>query len=143
MFEEVHLPSLILASQAVLMEDGVKFPFGLGGDVIVQIFIPVGDVLPEINLSRVNLAAEHLFPVIHQHKALVIRLQNGEEEHVLNIGRCHHSPTLAHWSGRLYPDLLLYLSTDDGLGLMRVGRVARMRHVGMQPMSKEFLDNRD
>ena len=125
------------------MEDGVKFPFGLGGDVIVQIFVPIGDVLPEINLSRVNLAVEHLFPVIGQHTALVIRLQNGKEEHVLNIGRGHNSPTLAHWSGRLYPDLLLYFSADDGLGLMRVGGVAGIRHVGMQPMSEEFFDNRN
>ena len=143
MFKEVHLPSFILTSQAVLMEDGVKFPFCLGGDVIVQVFVPIGDVLPEINLSRVNLAVEHLSPVIRQHTALVIRLQDGEEEHVLDVGSGHHSPTLTHWSCWLYPDLLFYLSADDGFGLMGVGRVAGMRHVGMQPMSKEFLDNRD
>ena len=143
MFEEVRLPSLILTSQAVLMEDGIKFPFCLGGDVKVQVFVLVGDVLPEINLSRVNLAVEHLFPVICQHTALVIHLQDGEEEHVLNVGRCHHSPTLAHGSCRLYSDLLFYLIADDGFGLMRVGRVAGMGHVGMQPMSKEFLDNRE
>ena len=46
MFEEVRLPSLILTSQAALMEDGVEFTFCLGGDVIVQVFVPVGDVLP-------------------------------------------------------------------------------------------------
>ena len=125
------------------MEDSVKFLFGLGGDVIVEVFIPVGDVLPEIDLSGVNLAVEHLFPVIGQHTALVVCLQNGKEEHVLNVGGGHDSPTLTHWSSGLYPDLLLNFSTDDGLCLMGIGGVAGVRHVGMQPVSKEFLDNRD
>ena len=125
------------------MENCVEFPFGLGGDVIVQIFVPVGDVLPEVNLSWVNFAVEHLLPVVGQHTALVICLKNGKEEHVLNVGRGHNSPTLAHWSGRLYPDFLLYFGTDDGLSLMRIGGVAGMRHVGMQTVSEEFLDNRN
>ena len=143
MFEEVRLPSLVLTSQTILMEDGVEFTFRLGDDVVVQVLIPVGDILPEIHPSRMNLAFEHLLPVVRQHTALVIRLQDGEEEHVLDIGRGHHSPTLAHRSCRLYPDLLLYFGTDDGFSLMGVGRVAGMGHIGTQPVSKELFDDRD
>ena len=143
MFEEVCLQSLILTSQAVLMEDGVEFTLRLGGDVVVQVLIPVGDILPEIHLSGMNLVFEHLLPVVRQHTALVICLQDGEEKHVLNIGRGHHSPTMGHRSCWLYPNLLLYFSADDGFSLMGVGRVAGKGHIGTQPVSKEFLDDRD
>ena len=125
------------------MEDGVEFTFCLRGDVVVQVFVPVGDVLPEIHLSRMNLAFEHLLPVVRQHTALVVRLQYGEEEHVLDIGSGHHSSTLTHRSCWLYPDLLLYFGADDGFSLMGVGRVAGMGHIGTQPVSKELFDYRD
>ena len=90
-----------------------------------------------------NLAFEHLLPVVRQHTASVIRLQYGEEKHVLDIGRDHHTPTLTHRSGRLYPDLLLYFGADDGFSLMGVGRVAGMGHIGTQPVSKELFDGCD
>ena len=67
-----------------------------------------------------DLAAEHLFPMVSQHTAPIIRLQNGEEEHVLNIGGGHYSSTLTHRSGGSDSDLLLYLGTDNGLCLMGV-----------------------
>ena len=141
MLEEVSLPRFILTSQAVLMENGVEFPLRLGGDVIIQVFVPVGDVLPEIHLPRVNPAFKYLIPVIRQHTAFVIRLQDGEEEHVLDVGRGHYSSTLAHRTGWLYPDLLLYLGTDDGFGSVGVGRVAGMGHIGMQSVPQELLDD--
>ena len=143
MFKEVGLPSLILTPQAVLMEDGVEFPLCLGGDIIIQVFVPVGDVLPEIHLSWVNPALKYLLPVIRQHTAFVVRLQDGEEEHVLNVGGGHYPSTLAHRTGQLYPDLLLYLGADDCFGLMGVERVTRKGHIGMQPVPKEFLDDCD
>ena len=59
MLEEVSL-----SPEAVLIEDGVEFLLRLRGDFIVQILIAVGDVLPEIDLARVNLSGEHLALII-------------------------------------------------------------------------------
>ena len=143
MLEEVSLPGFILMPQAVLMEDGVEFPLCLGGDVIIQVFVPIGDVLPEIHLCRVNPAFKYLIPVIHQHTAFVICFQDGEEEHVLDVGRGHYPSALGHRAGWLYPDLLLYLGADDGLGLVGIGRVAGVGHIGMLSVSQEFLDDRN
>ena len=90
-----------------------------------------------------NPAFKHLISIIRQHSAFVICFQDGEEKHVLDVGRGHHSPTLAHRAGRLYPDLLLYFHADDGFGLVGVGRVAGKGHIGVQPVSQEFFDDRD
>ena len=54
--------------------------------------------------------------------------------------------TRPHWlTGPVgcIPDLLLYLSAADGFGPMGVERVTRTGHIGMQPVPKEFLDDRD
>ena len=88
-----------------------------------------------------NLAFEYLIPVIRQHTAVVIRLQDGEEEHILDVGRGYYSSTLAHRTGWLYPDLFLYFSADDGFGSVGVGRVAGMGHIGMQSVPQELLDD--
>ena len=143
MFQEVGLPSFIVTPQTVLVEDGVEFALRLRGDVIIQVFVPVGDVFPEIHLSWVNPALKYLLPVISQHTAFVVRLQDGEEEHVLNVGGGHYPSTLAHRTVRLYPDLLLYLGADDGFGLMGVERVTGAGHISMQPGPEEFFDDRD
>ena len=130
--EEVGLPSLILSSQTILVKDSVELPLGLRGDVIVQVLVSVGDVLSEINLAGMDPTGEHLFPIVSQHTTLVIRFQNGKEEHVLNVGGGHYSSTLAHWSGGSDPDLLLHLSTGDGFCLMGaegVPRIATHWHV--------------
>ena len=77
------------------MEDGIKLPFGLGGDVEVKIIVPVGDVLPEVDLAGVNLLREHLPSIVGQNTASFVRFQNGKKEHVLNVSGSYHPSTLA------------------------------------------------
>ena len=125
------------------MEDGVEFPLRLRGDVIVQILVAVGDVLPEIDLTRVDLSGEHLAPIISEHAAFLVHLQDGKEEHVLDVGGGHYPSALTQWSGRSNSDLLLYLSADNGLGLMGIGEVAGVGHIGMQAVAEKLLDDGD
>ena len=143
MLKEVSLPRFVLAPQAVLMEDGIEFPLRLGGDIIIQVFVPIGDVFPEVHLSQMNPAFKRLIPVVCQHTAFVICLQDGEEEHVLDVGSGHYPPTLAHRTGWLDPDLLLDLSADDGFGVVGIGRVTGMGHIGMQSVSQKLLEDCD
>ena len=77
------------------------------------------------------------------HAALIICLQDGKEEHVLNVGGGHYASTLAHRSGWSDPDLLLYLGTDDGFCLVRIKGVTRVGHIGMQTVTEKLLDNGD
>ena len=74
LFEEMGFASLILAVKAILVEDGINFLFGLGGDVEVQVLVTVGDVLAQINLARVDVAGEGLAPVVHNDVSLLIHL---------------------------------------------------------------------
>ena len=78
-----------------------------------------------------DLVGEHLFPIVSQHVAPIVRLQDGKEEHVLNVGSGHYASTLAHRPGWSDPDLLLYFSTDDSFRLVGIKGVTRVGHIGM------------
>ena len=49
--------------------------------------------------------------------------------------------TMAQQPGWSNPNLLLYLSTDDGLSLVGIRGVARVGHNGMQAVAEKLLDN--
>ena len=69
---------------------------------------------------------EYLFPIVIQYKAPLVRLEDGKEEHVLDIGGGHYTPALAHRPSWSDPDLLLHFSTDDGFCLMGINGVTRV-----------------
>ena len=90
-----------------------------------------------------DLTGEHLSPIVSYHAASLVRLQDGKEECVLNVGGGHYTSTLAQrpcWSN---PNLLLDLSADDGLSLVGIGGVARVGHIGMQAVAEKLLDDGD
>ena len=82
-------------------------------------------------------------PVVSHKLPSVVGLGDGEQIHVLNVGRYHHSPALADWSHRSDSYLLAHFRTDDGLGVVLVLGSIRVGDLGVELMSEELLDYRD
>ena len=86
-----------------------------------------------------DCSVEDAVPVINKDVALLICFHHWEEEHVLDVGHRHLTPTLAGQSGRKYADLFAYFGADDGLGLVLILRSVGIGDVRVEPMFEEFL----
>ena len=127
----------------ILMQDCVEFLFCQRSDIEVKIPITVSNILPKIHFSGVDGAVEYTVLVVNHKFPSVVGLKDGEQIHVLNIGRHHHPAALADRSHQSDPYLLAHFRTDDGLGMVLILRSIMIGDVGMESMSEELLDHRD
>ena len=91
------------------MEDGVKLLLSLRSNVVVQILISVRDILAQVHFTGVNNPGEHTIPVVGDDISMFVSFHHRKEEHILDIGGCHDTPTLAGWSHRSDPDFVTSL----------------------------------
>ena len=81
-----------------------------------------------------------MIPVIKEDVALVVRLQDGEEELILDIGRDYYSSALAVGSHGSKTDFLVTLNTDYSFSPLGILRRNGVVDVGMEAMSQELPD---
>ena len=134
------LTGLILSPEAVLVKDGIKFPLGLGRDVMVEVFVPVGNIFAKVDLTGVDCTGEQAVAVVEDDVTLVVGLHNGEKEHVLHVSCHHNSPTLAGGSQGSKANLLITFRTDNSFCLLGVLEKARFGDVGVEGVPHEFPD---
>ena len=143
LFEEVSLAGLILLTETVLVQDGVKLFLCLLSDIEVQVFISVSNILAQVNFTQVDGAGEYPISIVHNHIASSVGFRYGEEEHVLDVGGRHDPSPLAdrpHWPN---PDLLSHFGADNGLRLMVTLRGVRVREVGMELVPEKLFNHCD
>ena len=122
------------------MKDGVEFPLGLGCDVMIEVLILVGDVFVEVDLTWVDCTGEYAVAVVEDDVTLVVGLYDGEEEHVLDVSRRHHSPTLAGGSQGPKTDLLIAFCTDYSFCFLWILEKGWLGDVGAEAMPQELSD---
>ena len=143
MLEEVGLSSLILSPQTVLVKNGVKLTLRLGGNVEVQVLVPVGDVFPEVDLTRMDLPGEDLSPLSTSTRPL---------SSVSRMGKRNMSSMLVavttrpHWLIGPVGRIRIFSPTSELMmasAWWGIVEAVGVGHVRTQSMAKELLDNGD
>ena len=136
--KEVSLFGFLLPADAVLLKDGIKLLLYLGRNVVVQVFVSVGNVFPKVDFPWVDSPGEELVPIVDHCTSLTVSLYSWEEKHVSDVGEEDYSTALAGGSSLFDPDLVCPLSADNGfrgLALQEGG----IRDVSAKSLSQELL----